>query len=50
MLGLTEVLIIILGFAIPGTYLLFVTRYLRAAERETAQAEARDRQQLRSAA
>ena len=47
MITLTEVLIILLGFALPGTYLFFVRRYIRAADRETAEAEANDRKSTR---
>ena len=50
MVGITEFLIIAVGFALPGLYLFFVNRYIRAAERETAQAEANDRKGLRTAA
>lgn len=49
-MGLPEVLIVLLGFAIPGTYLFFVNRYIRAAERETAEADANDRKGLRAPA
>ena len=50
MIGVTEYLIIAVGFALPGLYLVFVNRYIRLAERETAQAEANDRKELRQAA
>ena len=49
MLSATEILIVLVGFAIPGMYVYFVSRYIRAAERETAEAEARDRKGLPAA-
>lgn len=49
MLGASEILIVMVGFAIPGLYVYFVSRYIRAAERETADAEARDRKGLPAA-
>ena len=50
MITLTESLIVLLGFAIPAIYLFFVSRYVSAAERETAEADANDRRSLRTAA
>ena len=50
MITLSEVLIVLLGFAIPATYLFFVSRYIRVAEQEAADAEANDRRGLRAAA
>jgi hypothetical protein len=50
MITLSESIIVLLGFAIPATYLFFVSRYVRAAERETAEAESNDRRGLRTAA
>lgn len=50
MIGVTEYLIIAVGFALPGLYLVFVNRYIRMAERETAEAEAHDREGVREAA
>ncbi len=49
MIGTTEILIVIVGFALPGIYLVFVNRYIRAAERETAEAEAKARKGLSTA-
>lgn len=50
MIGVTEYLIIAVGFALPSLYLVFVNRYIRMAERETAEAEAHDRRDVRQAA
>ena len=50
MITISEVLIVLLGFAIPATYLFFVSRYIRAAERETAEADVTDRRCLRTIA
>ncbi len=50
MITLSESIIVLLGFAIPATYLFFVSRYVSAAERETAEADANDRRSLRKAA
>ena len=50
MITLSESLIVLLGFAIPATYLFFVSRHIRAAERETTEADANDRRRLRTAA
>ena len=50
MITISEVLIVLLGFAIPATYLFFVSRYICAAERETAEADVTDRRGLRTIA
>lgn len=50
MITLSESLIVLLGFAIPAIYIFFVSRYVRAAEQETAEADADERRGFRTTA
>lgn len=49
MITLTELLIVLLGFALPAGYLFIVNRFIKEAERTTAELDAREQQLSRAA-
>jgi len=43
MIGLSEILIVVLGFGIPVCYLFIVRMFIRMADQETAEADRAER-------
>ena len=49
MITLTELLVVLLGFALPAGYLFIVSLFIKEAERTTAELDAREQQLSRAA-
>ena len=43
MIGLSEILIVVLSFGLVGVYVFLLSRFIRAAEKETAEADKAER-------